>query len=159
MKTPIFFAIVVSIASLLSICSAQVLNRSNNDIIDTNPNESQCKNDVDNNLTSICYKLSELNIKPKFKGEDITSFSHWINQNFSIPESTKDFSGKHKAITSFLILTNGQISNVTIIKGIYPPLDSALIELLSNSPNWEPGYKNGKAVNCRIEYPVFFNFK
>lgn len=159
MKTPTLFAIVVSIASLLSICSAEVQIRSNNDITGRNLHENPCKNDVGNNLPSDWYKLSELNVKPKFKGEDITSFSHWINQNISIPESTKDFSGKHKVITSFIIMANGHISNVTIIKGIYPPLDSAIIELVNNSPNWEPGYKNGKPVNCWIEYPVVFDFK
>lgn len=144
MKTHIFFTIAASIASILSICSAKALFRLNK---------------TDDNLPPNCYKLSELDIKPKFKGEDITSFSQWINRNITIPESTKDFSGKHTVITSFTIFANGHISNAAIIKGVYPPLDSAVIELMKNSPRWDPGYKNGRSVNCQIEYPIFFDFK
>lgn len=98
-------------------------------------------------------------MKPKFNGEDFTSFSHWINQNISMPASTKSLSGKHKVISSFIVLANGKISNVSIIEGLYPPLDSAIIELINNSPSWEPGYKNGQPVNCQIEFPIIFEFK
>ena len=156
MKTPIFIIMVVSV---LSISFTNVPSRSMDGNIYMNCHKNQCKNKVDNNLPPSCYKLSELDIKPRFNGEDITSFSHWINQNITMPESTQNFTGKHKVITSFIIMANGHISNVSIIEGFYPPLDSVIVELINNSPNWEPGYISGQSVNCQVEFPIFFEFK
>jgi protein TonB len=49
----------------------------------------------------------------------------------------------------FIIEKNGSLTNIRILNGVSPAYDKAVIDVLSQSPRWKPGFK--KSIPVRVK--------
>lgn len=100
---------------------------------------------------------TEVDIKPRFMGKDDKAFREWIVSKIKFPEDAiiNGLTGTVKA--KFIVGTDGQLSNIEIVRGAHPVIDKEVIRVIKLSPEWEPGFKNGKYV--RTWYSITISFK
>ena len=97
-----------------------------------------------------------VDIMPSFAGGD-KAFSKYIGENLVYPELAKKSGISGKVYVRFIISATGQVSKVTVARGVDPLLDKEAVRVVKTSPKWNPGKQNGKAVSVSFLFPVLFN--
>lgn len=97
--------------------------------------------------------LEKVAFKPRFAG-GLTAFYKYIAENFQVPEE-EGFSGK--IMVSFIVETDGSLSNIKVLKDIGNGTSAEAIRVLKASPKWMAGKQNGKPV--RVEYSMPINIR
>ena len=101
--------------------------------------------------------LQLLDQAPRFNGGDPTrEFGKWINMRLIYPEEARAEGITGRVMVQFIILADGNVTNVRVIKSAHPLLDAEAVRVISSSPKWEPGFQDGKPVNVVFSYPVSF---
>ena len=59
----------------------------------------------------------------------------------------------------FTVRKDGKITDIVVKRGVDPILDKEAVRVVSNSPRWEPGMQQDRAVNVRYTFPVIFRLK
>ena len=77
-------------------------------------------------------------------------------QSIRYPESAEKAGIQGRVIATFVVMKDGSISNVKVVKSVSPELDTEALRVLSAMPNWTPGMQNGKAVNVKYTVPISF---
>ena len=93
---------------------------------------------------------------PSFQGGDINSFRQWVVKHTTYPEEAIKEKIQGRVVLTFIIETDGSVSNVTVAKSLNPIVDNAVVEVLKSSPRWSPGKQDGKPV--RVRYSLGLNF-
>ena len=102
------------------------------------------------------YSSTEVDVAPKFNGGDMGEFTKWVNQNVVYPDIAKQYDIKGRVITKFTIHSNGQISDIQILKGVDPSLDKEAINVLKKAPTLTPAKKGGENVAMSYMLPIDF---
>jgi protein TonB len=97
-------------------------------------------------------------VMPSFKGGDINKFRDWVQKRTNYPQSAIDNKIQGKVFLTFIIETDGTVSNVTVQKGVDPILDRVAIKAIAESPKWTPGLQRGQPVRVRFSIPLNFMF-
>lgn len=94
-------------------------------------------------------------ILPQFPGGNASMLT-FIKRNFRYPPSLllKDISGK--VIIAYVIDPTGKPTELTIKQSVSPEMDEEVLRVISEMPDWSPGYQNGKAVPVKMTYPINF---
>lgn len=93
---------------------------------------------------------------PEFEGGEL-ELQKYLAKNLRYPPTTKEAGRTGMVVAGFVVETDGQLSNVTILKGIDEAADAEVKRLLaSTSGKWQPGRQNGKVVPVRFTIPVRF---
>lgn len=100
--------------------------------------------------------LAMLDESPKFNGEEANTFARWVNENLIYPESAKEANVQGRVMVSFKINSDGSLSDVEIIESAGKTLDNKVLRVIGNSPDWTAGKVDGKAVPCKMLFPVIF---
>jgi TonB family protein len=72
------------------------------------------------------------------------------------PEDARSAGLEGQVVVSFVILANGEIDKVKIVKSLSPSCDAEVERLVKAMPNWQPGLLDGKPVNVEMMLPVMF---
>lgn len=93
---------------------------------------------------------------PTFQGGTIENFRNYIQSTVKYPALAMENSISGTVYVSFVVNRRGEVSNITIVRGVDPSLDEAVIGALKQAPKWEPGKQRGKPVNVSFSIPVKF---
>ncbi len=99
----------------------------------------------------------KIEIKPTFKGKDAKYFRNYIASNLKFPISAIESGVTGKVKASFIIDTDGSVSDIVITRGVHPVIDKAVIEAIKSSPKWEPGIQEGRYVKVRFSIAIAFD--
>ena len=94
--------------------------------------------------------------KPTFQGGDENDFSKWVGQQIIYPEAAKENEIQGRVMLSFVVDTEGNVQDVTVLRGVDPLLDNEAIRVVSSSPKWTPGEHEGRVANVRYNFPIIF---
>jgi protein TonB len=97
-------------------------------------------------------------VMPSFKGGDISTFRLWVQNRTYYPQEAVNKKIRGTVFLTFIVEKDGSVSNVTVIKGVDPLLDSAAVTAISESPKWTPGLQRGRPVRVRFQIPLNFMF-
>jgi len=97
--------------------------------------------------------------KPKFQGGDENSFRTWVNERLVYPEVAKENGVQGRVTLSFVVGTDGRVTDVTVLRGIDPALDKEAVRVVSSSPRWTPGRQRDKPVKVRYNFPIIFQLR
>jgi Gram-negative bacterial TonB protein C-terminal len=111
----------------------------------------QAQNIATPDSTPIDYETVEQ--RPIFPGGN-NEFMKFISKNFVVPEE-EGISGT--ILLSFIIETDGKVSNIKIIKDIGNGAGESAKRAISKSPNWQPGEEGGKIVRVIRMIPIKIN--
>lgn len=94
---------------------------------------------------------------PEFwKGDD--ALPEFVLDNLEYPNVAKTQNIEGTVQLTFIVETNGFISNIKAVKGVNGGCTEEAIRVMKNS-KWKPAEKNGKYVRYRMNYPITFNLK
>lgn len=93
---------------------------------------------------------------PSFPGGP-QALLQWISENMQYPDAAKKAGIKGRVIVTFVVRSDGSITDARVIRGVDPSLDAEALRLINSMPKWTPGVQDGKAVNVRYNVP--FSFK
>lgn len=96
---------------------------------------------------------------PNFKGGDINKFREWVQKRVRYPELAAENGIQGRVFITFVVETNGNVSNVTISRSVDQLLDEAAKEAVMASPKWEPGMQRGRPVRVRYSIPIIFQLQ
>ncbi len=100
-------------------------------------------------------RAEEVDVMPEFPG-GMNALMEFLSSEIRYPEAASEAGTEGRVIIDFVVLPNGSLSNVNIIKGFDPDCDAEALRAVKAMPNWNPGQKGGVAVPVRLYLPVVF---
>jgi periplasmic protein TonB len=91
-----------------------------------------------------------------FRGGTLEDFHNWIQENIVYPSSTIEAGIGGKVFLNFLVNTKGEVSDISITRGVHPLINEETVHVLMSSPRWQPARQNGKAVKQRFYMQVSY---
>lgn len=95
------------------------------------------------------YEYDYVENKPEFPGGG-QCMLNFINENRNYPEEAYKKGIEGRVSCSFVVNTDGSISNITVVKGVEESLNQEAMRVLSKMPDWTPGKINNKPVPVRV---------
>lgn len=92
---------------------------------------------------------------PMFPGGD-GALLKFISDNAKYPEDAKAQNITGRVIVRFCVDTNGDATQISVLKGVHPLLDAEAYRVVSLLKGFEPGRQGGKAVPVWYMVPVSF---
>lgn len=101
------------------------------------------------------YEYDYVTEKPTFPGGD-SKLVEFINGERQYPKAAYK-NGVHGRVTcSFVVNTDGSVSNIQILKGVEKSLNNEALRIFRRMPHWTPGRLDGVAVPVRVVWAVPF---
>ena len=110
--------------------------------------------EADNSYTVYEIRQLEEVAKPYFA--DGSNMATYILHNLKYPEAAKVAEVSGTVTLSFIVETNGNVSNITIKNSVGGGCDNEAIRLMQNT-HWIPAVKNGKYVRSHNTQDITFN--
>lgn len=95
---------------------------------------------------------------PQFPGGQAALFEYLMN-NVKYPADAVKQKVEGRVIASFVVETDGSITEVNVWRPVFPSLDAEAIRVLQAMPKWTPGMQDGKPVRVKYTVPVIFKLK
>lgn len=86
--------------------------------------------------------------------DGIKAFYDYLYKNLRIPDHLLEQGGEHRITVSFVVDTNGQITDIQVAEGTDKSMEKQLVKLLQNGPAWESAWQHGRKVKVRKALPV-----
>ncbi|MCU0439057.1 MAG: energy transducer TonB [Raineya sp.] len=83
-------------------------------------------------------------------------FYDYISANLKYPEEAKAKKIEGRVHVTFIVETDGSITNVKVSKGLGGGCDEEAIRLIKNAPKWNPGKQGGSPVRVEVTRPITF---
>ena len=93
---------------------------------------------------------------PEFPG-GAAALLDYLRTNIKYPEDCRVNHVEGRVLVTFIVETDGAISNANVVRGVDPSLDAEALRVILGMPYWKPGKQRGSAV--RVQYTVPINFK
>ncbi|PLX05499.1 MAG: hypothetical protein C0598_14460 [Marinilabiliales bacterium] len=93
---------------------------------------------------------------PEFPGGRSELYKY-LGENIKYPESAKKDGVQGKVFVSYVVNTDGSITDAKILRGVSEELDAEALRVIKSMPNWKPGEQKGKKVRVAFNLPI--NFK
>jgi periplasmic protein TonB len=100
---------------------------------------------------------SVVDILPTFKGGDINKFREWVQKKTKYPEEATINGIQGKVYITFIVESDGTVSNVEVAKGVDRLIDNEAVKAVKSSPKWSPGKLRGMTV--RVSYIIMLDFQ
>jgi TonB family protein len=111
--------------------------------------------DKPQDTTFTIYEIADKS--PEFyKGDD--ALAEFILSNIEYPNVAKTQNIEGTVNLSFIVETNGFVSNVKVLKGVGGGCSEEAVRVV-NLLRWKPAEKNGQYVRYKMNYPITFNLK
>jgi TonB family protein len=96
---------------------------------------------------------------PMFDNDGIEKFKEYVQKNIKYPAKAKNSDIEGEVLVSFIVDSTGRVTDPKIISGIDSLLNREALRVVSSSPLWVPGIKNGQPVKTTYTIPVKFKLK
>ncbi len=105
-------------------------------------------------ISIVDQKIEEnLDVEPSFNG-GMEAMGAYMAEAVVYPESAKKAGTEGTVFVEFVVLTTGELSKVTVLKGVSEDIDQSALDAVKGMPNWIPGEKDGKKVNAKMVLPI-----
>lgn len=96
---------------------------------------------------------------PTFEGGDINAFRRWVQMRVQYPTELREAGIGGRVVVSFTVEKDGSVSDVQTRRTPDTRLSEGVVELIRQSPKWEPGRQRGVAVRVSYTLPIDFEVK
>ncbi|MFD1185544.1 TonB family protein [Pontibacter rugosus] len=97
-------------------------------------------------------------VMPEFEGGHKALMSY-LGRKLKYPRQAQSAGVDGTVVVTFVVGTNGQISDVNVLKGLGFGTEEEAIRVIESMPNWKPGRQNGRTVPVRYTLPIRFSLK
>lgn len=95
---------------------------------------------------------------PSFPGGEAKLFEY-LGKNIKYPQIAKEAGISGIVYVTFVVDSNGNITDVQVLRGIGGGCDEEAMRVVKNMPKWTPGKQRGKPVKVRYNLPIRFSLK
>lgn len=95
---------------------------------------------------------------PEF-GSGVNELMEYLSDRITYPELARSSGIEGTVVIQFVIDPKGQVTHVTLVRGIGGGCDEVAMKIVSNMPDWSPGKQQGRAVPVKMTLPIKFNLK
>ena len=111
--------------------------------------------DAEEEANAVFMNVQEM---PSFPGGDAAR-KKYLARNLRYPNQAAEDGIQGTVYVSFVVKTNGSLSDIKIIKGIGGGCDQEALRVVKRMPAWNPGYQNGRKVAVLFNMPVYFRLQ
>ena len=95
---------------------------------------------------------------PEYPG-GMPALIDYLTQNVKYPSDAEKQKIEGIVIATFIVEKDGSISNVEVVKPVFPSLDSEAIRVITGMANWTPGKQKGETVRVKFTLPISFRLQ
>lgn len=95
---------------------------------------------------------------PSFPGGEAKLFEY-LGKNIKYPQIAKEAGISGVVYVNFVVGSNGNITDVKVLRGIGGGCDEEAVRVVKNMPKWKPGKQRGKPVKVSYNLPIRFSLK
>lgn len=95
---------------------------------------------------------------PEYPGGMEQLYKH-ISKNLQYPQQAMGLGIEGKVYVQFLVMEDGSLADVQVIKGVGAGCEEEAIRLISGLKKWNPGKQRGNAVKTRMVLPITYNLE
>jgi TonB family protein len=106
-------------------------------------------------LPIILKDFGSVDVLPEFPG-GLKAWGEYLQSTLKYPDEARKNQITGRVIVSFIVLKDGGIRVIKVLRGIGGGADEEAIRVVKESPNWKPGLKNGVPVNFAYTMPILF---
>lgn len=139
MKKQIFLALMASVLMLSSSVNLMATTPENN------PTEDKQEKVFD-----------VVEVMPQYPG-GIPQMMKFISSNIKYPKDAIKKGMQGAVVVQFVVEPDGSVSNVHVVRSVFPSLDTEAVRMVKAMPKWSPGMQNGKPVRVRFNVPIRFS--
>lgn len=92
---------------------------------------------------------------PEYPG-GMVEFMKWLTLNLRYPPAALRTKIEGKVMISFIVNTDGSISNIKIEKHAHALLENEALRIAKLMPKWKPGKDHGKVCRTQVAIPIVF---
>ncbi|MCH5224806.1 MAG: energy transducer TonB [Muribaculaceae bacterium] len=98
--------------------------------------------------------IAQAGDKPTYPGGD-TALKAYLSANTRYPEVAKENGVEGIVTVSFIVMPDGSLKQVKVVKLIDPDLEKEAVRVVSVMPAWIPAEKDGVAIEApaRVDVP------
>ena len=93
--------------------------------------------------------------QPEYSG-GYNKMMDFLFENLRYPEDARSQGIEGTVYVSFIVETDGAVTNVKIIRGLGASVDQEAKRVVELFPNWQPGKQGGQAVRVKFVLPIKF---
>ncbi len=93
----------------------------------------------------------EVDQPPTF-GDSEMAMEHYFREHVKYP--LMEGAIQSRVIVQLVVETDGSLTQLTVVRGVYPEIDQMVLDVLKEMPAWTPAMCHGKKVPVRIWVPV-----
>lgn len=93
--------------------------------------------------------------QPEYPGGQ-EAMMKFLSDSIVYPDEAKAKGIQGRVICNFVVMKDGSIDDVNVVRGVDPLLDAEAVRVLKSMPAWKPGKQRGQAVNVRYTLPLEF---
>ena len=82
-----------------------------------------------------------------------------VKKNFRYPETAKEMGVQGRVIVKFVIDKSGNITKVSVLRGIDKNLDKEAVRIVKTLPKMQPASQRGKKVSVSFMLPITFRLQ
>lgn len=95
---------------------------------------------------------------PEYPGGAM-AMMEFLQDNMKYPADAEKQKVQGKVMVSFIVETDGSITDVKVMKNVFPSLDAEAIRVVKAMPRWTPGKQKGKVVRVHFSLPITYRLK
>ena len=95
---------------------------------------------------------------PEFPG-GMSEMMRFVSDNIRYPKDAMEAKKEGRSLVEFVIETDGSISDVSVVKEVYPSIDAEAIRVVKSMPKWTPGEQDGEKVRVKFTMPIAFKLQ
>lgn len=93
---------------------------------------------------------------PQFPG-GMEAFYKFLDANIHYPQDARDEKKEGRVIVQFVVEKDGTLTDIKIVRGVFPSIDAEALRIIKSSPKWKPGLQNGRMVRVQYSVPIRFS--
>jgi TonB family protein len=95
---------------------------------------------------------------PQYPGGD-EELLKFIHDNLRYPKVAAEVGIEGRVTIRFVISRTGEVTDVTVIRGLDPSCDREAVRVVKMMPTWTPGSQNGKNVAVYYTLPIVYKLQ
>ena len=99
--------------------------------------------------------LDVTDVMPEFPGGPV-ELAKYLSSHIIYPKDAEENGMQGRVIVTFVVNTDGSISDAAVVRSISPSLDEEAIRVIESMPKWKPGLQNGEKVRVKYTVPITF---
>ncbi len=100
--------------------------------------------------------VKAIDVEPEFPG-GTKAFYKFISQSITFPADVDPEQVQGVVTLSMAIEKDGRLTDIKILKGLTPTMDTETLRIMNTCPRWKPGSQHGETIRVRYTFNINYS--